>query len=78
MCGWLSEETARASRSKRARASGGVGEVGRQDLDGDFPRKPRVAGKVDLAHPARIEQRNDFIRAQSRARGQSHERTMAA
>jgi hypothetical protein len=39
-----------------------------QDFDGDVTREPRVAGLVHLAHPARAEQCDDFVRAEVRAR----------
>ena len=45
--------------------------VGRQHFDRDRPIEPRVAGLVDFAHPARAEQREDLVRAEAHAGGQS-------
>ena len=45
--------TARASRSKRASASGRAREIGRQNLDRDIAIQLRVARAIDLAHAAR-------------------------
>jgi hypothetical protein len=39
----------------------------RQDFDRDIAIKLGVAGPVDLSHPARAEQRADFVRAEVRA-----------
>ena len=49
-------------------------DVERQHLDGDGPIEPRVAGRVDFAHPARAEQRDDLVRAQAGAAGESDAR----
>lgn len=38
---------------------------GRQDLDGDVTPQPRVAGPVDLTHPAGADQSGDLIRAEA-------------
>jgi len=48
-------------------------ECGRQNLDGDRTVEARVAGLVDLAHSARTEGRDDFVRAEAGAGGQGHE-----
>ena len=45
------------------------GEIRRQDLDGDGPIEPRVAGLVDLAHAASAERRLKLIRAETSASG---------
>ena len=45
----------------------------RQDLDGDVAIELRVAGAVDLAHAARADRRDDFVRAKPRSDGQRHE-----
>ena len=59
----------------------GVGrDVGRQHLDGHGPIESRVAPLVDLAHPARADERDDLIRAEARAGREGHvktERTVA-
>ena len=46
--------------------------VGRQHFDGDRAIEPRVAGRVDFAHPARAERREDLVGAEARAGGESH------
>ena len=46
-----------------------AGDVARQDLDGDRAIEARVAGLVDLAHPAGAERRGDLIRAEPGAWG---------
>jgi len=38
-----------------------------QELDGDIAAKARVVGAVHFAHPAASEEREDFVRADSRA-----------
>jgi len=46
----------------------GIGRrVGRQHLDGDGPRQPRVACAIHLAHSACAERREDFVRTGARA-----------
>ena len=55
MCGWVSCEIARASRSKRSRNCGSPASCRGQDLDRDGAIEPRVARLVDLAHAARAE-----------------------
>ena len=42
-------------------------ELFRKDLQRDHPVEPRVPGPVDLSHPARAEQREDFVGAELRA-----------
>jgi hypothetical protein len=44
----------------------------RQDLDRHVPFEPRVAGAIDLAHPARPERRADLVRAQPRSESLCH------
>ena len=46
--------------------------VTRQDLDRDRTVQPRVAGFVDLAHPAGAERADDFIRTEPCARVEGH------
>ena len=46
----------------------GVGRERRgQDLDGDVAPEPRIARAIDLAHPARADGGEDFIRAETGA-----------
>ena len=47
-----------------------IGDRRREHLDGDRAIEPRVAGFVDLAHPACAKERDDFVRAEPRAGGQ--------
>ena len=49
-----------------------AGDTGRKDLDGDVPIETGVAGTVDLPHPAGTDGTDDFVRAQTCARRQSH------
>src|SRR5262245_19581454 len=44
----------------------------RENLDRHVPAEPRVLREVHLAHSARTEQRDDFVRTQSAAGCQSH------
>ena len=52
MCGWFSEEAARASRSKRSGAWTSCESSGGRKLERDLTREPDVLGPVDHAHPA--------------------------
>jgi hypothetical protein len=45
----------------------------RQYLDGDRPVEARVAGLVDLAHPACADGKLDLVRTETRAGGKGHE-----
>src|SRR5262249_15407457 len=54
-----------------------VGRRWRQDLDRDGPTQPRVARLVDLAHPSGAECGDDFVRAESRAVWQEHQRSVS-
>ena len=63
-----------AERSHRAgltvessQSRGIVRHVSRQDLDRDVSAKPRVAGAVDLAHPARADEIDDLVWPQARS-----------
>jgi len=38
-------------------------QLARQQLDGDLPIEPRIAGAIDLAHAARADPADDFVRA---------------
>ena len=53
-------------------ALGIVGHRSRQDLDGDLAPQPAVARAVHLAHPARAERGDDFVRPQMCSRFQDH------
>ena len=44
----------------------------RQDLDRDFALKLRVPRAINLPHPPGAKRREDFVRAEARAGGQSH------
>ena len=48
------------------------GEHLRQDLQGDVAPEPRVAGAIDLAHPAGPERTDDFVEANALASRQCH------
>ena len=54
-----------------------VGAVRRKDLDRDDAVEPRVVGAIDLAHPARADRREDFIRPEPSARDQIHRRSVS-
>ena len=71
MCGCVSCEIARASRSKRSRNCGSAA-ARRENLDGDGPVEPRVARLVDLAHAAGAEGGHDLVRAEARAGDEGH------
>ena len=43
------------------------GDLRGQRLDGDDAIEPRVAGLVDLAHPASAQRRHDLVRTKTRA-----------
>ena len=49
-----------------------AGDFSWQDLDGDCAIEARVAGFVDLAHAARAERAEDFVRTESGAGGKCH------
>ena len=67
MFGWLRAEAARASRWKRSSVCGRRGDPVRKDLDRDDPFETRVLGPVHFAHAAGAEQRDDFVRTETRA-----------
>ena len=58
-------------------ALGVLGEVLRQDLDGDVAVEPGVARAVDLPHASLTELGGDLVRTESRAGGQRHRRNVA-
>ena len=70
MCGWVSCEIARASRSKRSRNCRIGRERRRKDFDRDRAIEPRVAGFVHLAHTARPKGGDDLVRAEAGAGGE--------
>jgi hypothetical protein len=47
-------------------------ELIRKHFDGDSPLQIRIAGAVDLAHPAFAELSGDFVWAEASARGERH------
>src|SRR5207249_6484957 len=49
---------------------GVLSEHRRQDLDGDLARDARIAGAIDLPHPARPEGRDDFVMTNAGAGGE--------
>ena len=56
-----------ALASLRARGEGGV-----EHFDRDGSVKPRIAGAIDLGHPSRADEREDFIRAKPHPVCQGH------
>ena len=61
MFGWLSARRARFLLE--ALQALGIGRERRgQDLDGDVATEPRVAGAIDLAHPAGADLAEDLVR----------------
>ena len=51
----------------------GVGtQPGRQDFDRDVATEPRVARPIDLPHPARANERDDLVGAESNAGREGH------
>jgi len=58
----------RAGLALEARAALFVpGKLRGQDLDGDRPVEPRVAGAVDLVHPPGAEGREELVRTEARS-----------
>ena len=47
-------------------------EFRRQDLDRHLPIEPRIAGTVDLPHPARPDRSDDLVRPQARTGSDCH------
>ena len=72
MLGWLREEIARASRSKRSLAPGFSRQVFGQNLDGDGTVEAGVAGTIHLSHAARAQRRLNFVRPEHGSRGECH------
>ena len=48
-----------------------------QDLDGDIAVEPRIAGAVDLAHPAGADEPDDLVRTETVTRLQRHGRIIS-
>ena len=71
MCGWFSDARIFASRWKR-RAVGVVRECVGEDLDRDVSVQLRVAGPIDLPHPAFADRRDDFVGTEAGARSEGH------
>ena len=72
MCGWLSDASVCASRSKRARRSGSAASTAREDLDRDIAVQLRVARPIHLAHAASADHREDFVGADAIAGLEAH------
>ena len=67
MFGWFSEASVCASRVNRASRSGSSANSVRQDLERDVAIQLRVAGAIDLPHPALANLGNDFVDAEASA-----------
>ena len=72
MFGCESWEIVLASRSKRCAHVRSAEQVRRQHLDRDVAPEPRVAGAIDLAHPARAERRQDLVGTEFRPGRERH------
>ena len=72
MLGWDSAATARASRSKRASASGSLETRSGQHLHGDLAPEPRVPRAVDLPHPSGAEAGDQLVGTEARAGRDRH------
>jgi hypothetical protein len=72
------ERGGRAGLVYEAGAAGRIREPIRgEDLDRHLAPESGVGGAVDLAHPARAERRQDLVRTETMAGGQSHHLTQA-
>ena len=78
MCGWFRLAIVFASRSNRSRNSARSGEMSGKNLDGDDSIEARIAGFVHLAHPARTDGGEDFVRTEFCAGGEHHLFNLAA
>ena len=67
MCGWLSDASTCASRLNRASRSGSCANAAGRTFSATSRSKPRVAGAIDLAHPAGAEWHEDFVGSESGA-----------
>jgi hypothetical protein len=71
---WMIERRQRLRFARESRQAIGIAGKGvRQDLQRDLTIELRVPRAVDLAHPARADRRDDFVRAETGASGQGHE-----
>ena len=71
MCGCERAATARASRSNRPHPRV-LGEALGQHLDRDLAMQARVAGAIDLAHPARAQRSDDLVLSETGTGGEGH------
>jgi hypothetical protein len=55
-------------------AIGIVAERCRQHFNRDFSTEPRIAGAIDLPHAARAKHRQDFVRAETTAGSECHQK----
>ena len=78
MFGWLSEEAARASCSKRPMRLGVGGELLGQELDRDVAVQVVVARAPDLAHPPRTQPGEKLVASEPHADGGGHARAWAS
>src|SRR5215469_8507943 len=70
---WMIQRRNRAGLALKAGFQLSAGrKMSRQNLDRYSAVEPRVAGAVDLAHPARSERSNDFVRPEFGARCEDH------
>ena len=73
MFGWLSDASEPCLALEADAALGARAHAFGQHLDRDVTVQPRIGGAIDLAHPARAEERDDLVRADSGSRNQRHE-----
>ena len=71
-CGWFSDASTCASRSKRARRSASLAKISGQDFDCDVAAQPDVASAIDFAHPAGAKWTGDLVRAEACAHRKGH------
>ena len=70
----VAERGERAGLTFEARKALGIqAHVGRQDLERRVPREPGVARPIHLAHAARTERTQHFVRTETSAGSQSHD-----
>ena len=77
MWGWLRDETALASRSKRARNCSLSARLRRQDLERDVAIEPRVLRAVDLAHAPGADGGENFVGPEARGGCQGQKDSLA-
>ena len=67
---WMVQRRERLRLALEPRQALGIGREGlRQHLQGNLAVQPRIARAIDLAHPARAEGGDDFVGAETGARG---------